>query len=181
MKTIRIALIALVLSTIPIAIGGQTKPSTDVFQPLKFFVGKWSGTGKGQPGQSRTEREYRMVLNDKFIEVKNRSVYEPQPQNPKGEVHDDWGLISFDKSRKQFVFRQFHVEGFVNQYVLTSISDDGKTLVFNSEALENIPSGFKARETLKILGADEFTEVFEIAEPGKGFEVYSENHYRRQK
>lgn len=33
----------------------------------------------------------------------------------------------------------------------------------------------------KILGPDEFVEVFEIAEPGKDFELYVENHYRRKK
>jgi hypothetical protein len=39
----------------------------------------------------------------------------------------------------------------------------------------------KARETYRILGPDEFTEVFEIAEPGKDFEVYSEGHFKRKK
>lgn len=88
-------------------------------------------------------------------------------------------MMSFDKSRKKFVFRQFHVEGFVNQYVMTST--DVKTIVFASESIENIPAGFRARETYKILGPDEFTEVFEIAEPGKEFEVYSEGHFKRKK
>jgi hypothetical protein len=32
-----------------------------------------------------------------------------------------------------------------------------------------------------ILGPDEFTEVFEIAEPGKDFEVYSESHFKSKK
>ena len=103
------------------------------------------------------------------------------PKNPKGEVHQDWGMMSFDKARKKFVLRQFHVEGFVNQYVMTSSSADGKTIVFTSESIENIPAGFRARETYKILGPDEFTEVFEIAEPGKDFEVYSEGHFKRKK
>ena len=40
---------------------------------------------------------------------------------------------------------------------------------------------FRARETYKIIGPDEFIEVFEIAEPGKDFEVYSENHFKRKK
>jgi hypothetical protein len=87
--------------------------------------------------------------------------------------------VSFDKSRKRFVFRQFHVEGFVNQYVMTS-SDD-KTIVFTSESIENIPAGFRARETYTISGPDEFKEVFEIAAPGKDFEVYSEGHFKRKK
>ena len=89
--------------------------------------------------------------------------------------------MSFDKGRKNFVFRQFNVEGFVNQYVMTSSSADGKTIVFTSESIENIPAGFRARETYKILDTDEFTEVFEIAEPGKDFEIYSEGHFKRKK
>lgn len=46
--------------------------------------------------------------------------------------------------------------------------------------LENIPAGRCARETYKILGPDEFVEVFELAEPGKNFEVYSEARYVRK-
>ena len=173
--------ILLIMFLVPTMTGGQTKSATDPWTPFKFFLGKWEGTGNGQPGQSKVRREYRPVMNDQFIQVQNRSVYDPQPKNPKGETHDDWGMISYDKARKQFVLRQFHVEGFVNQYVLTSISADSKTIVFTSEAIENIPAGFRARETYKILGPDEFVEVFEIAEPGKDFEVYSESHHRRTK
>src|SRR6266404_9843771 len=92
-----------------------------------------------------------------------------------------WGMMSFDKARKSFVFRQFHIEGFVNQYVMTSSSADGKSIVFTSESIENIPAGYRARETYKILGRDEFTEVFEISEPGEDFELYSESHWRRKK
>ena len=88
--------------------------------------------------------------------------------------------MSFDKGRQNFEFRQFHIEGFVNQYVMTSSSADGKTIVFTSESIENIPAGYRARETYKILGPDEFTEVFEIAEPGKDFEHYSEGHFKRK-
>jgi len=159
----------------------QTPTRSDNWRPLKSLVGIWEGTGNGQPGVSKIQREYRLVLNEKFIQVQNKSTYDPQPKNPKGEVHEDWGMISFDKGRKNFVLRQFHSEGFVNQYVMTSSSADGKTIVFTSESIENIPPGFRARETYKILGPDEFTEVFEIAEPGKDFEVYSESHFKRKK
>lgn len=167
--------------SLPAFLGRQTKPPTDLWQPLKFLVGKWEGTGTGKPGVSKVEREYRLTLNDKFLQVNNRSTYEPQAKNPKGEIHEDWGMISFDKVRKLFVFRQFHVEGFVNQYVTTSISADGKTIVFTSENIENIPAGWRARETYKIVSADEFVEVFELAGPDKDFEVYSEARLRRKK
>ena len=102
-------------------------------------------------------------------------------KNSKGEVHEDWCMVSFDKGRKKLVLRQFHVEGFVNQYLMSSSSADGKTIVFTSESIENIPAGFRARETYKILGSAEFMEVFAIAEPGKDFEIYSEGHFRRKK
>lgn len=55
------------------------------------------------------------------------------------------------------------------------------TLVFVTEAIENIPPGFRARETYLLRGADELEEVFELAEPGKEFEVYSRTKLKRVK
>ena len=173
-------IVTTVLMLVTVA-AAQTPTRPDVWEPFRYFAGNWEGTGQGQPGVSKTQREYRFVLNDKFLHAQNKSTYDPQPKNPKGEVHEDWGFIGFDKARKKFVLRQFHVEGFVNEYVMTSSSADGKTMVFTTESIENIPAGFRARETYKILGPDEFVEVFEIAEPGKDFELYLENHYRRKK
>lgn len=48
-----------------------------------------------------------------------------------------------------------------------------------SEAIESIPTSYRARETYTILGRDEFTERFEIAEPGKDFELYLEARLKR--
>ena len=157
----------------------QEKTALDPWQHLRFFVGTWTGTGDGEPGISRIEREYRFALNNKFLQVKNKSTYDPQPKNPKGEVHEDWGMIGFDKVRKRLVFRQFHVESFVIQYVITTVDD--KTIVFTSENIENVPTGIRSRETYTILNADEFEEVFELAPPGKDFAVYSRGRFKRVK
>ncbi|MEO7506203.1 MAG: hypothetical protein ABIZ95_03115 [Pyrinomonadaceae bacterium] len=154
-----------------VAATAQNKP--DVWQPLRAFVGEWKGAGGGEPGRGEYNRSYRAIFNAKFIEVRNQTVYPKQPEITKGETHEDVGYISYDKVRKVFVFRQFHSEGFVNQYRLESISPDGKTIVFVSEALENLPAGFRARETYRISGLNEFTETFEIAEPDREFAVYS--------
>lgn len=161
-------------------VSAQTK-KPDVWEPMKFFVGKWEGTGKGQPGVSTVEREYKFALNGKFLQATHKSTYAPQEKNPKGEVHEDFGFFSYDKTRKQFIFRQFHVESFIVHYALTSISADGKTFVFDSESIENIPAGYKARETYKVVNENEFTETFELAEPGKEYTVYSENRFKRIK
>jgi len=150
-----------------------------MWTPFNYFIGTWQGSGKGQVGNSRVERNYEFVLNSKFLSVRNKSTYDPQEKNPKGEVHEDWGVISYDKARETYIFRQFHVEGFVNQYILEKLAEDGQSISFVTEAIENIPSGWKARETYRILSPDEFVEVFELAAPGKEFELYTENRFQR--
>ena len=156
-----------------------TAQTEDVWAPMRFLLGTWDSTSAGQPGNGTGIREYRLVLGDRFIEVRNRTTYPPQEKNPKGEVHEDVGYISFDGTRKLFVLRQFHVEGFVNTYVAAP-SGSG-ALVFTSEAIENIPAGWRARETYRIVSADERIEVFELAEPGKDFSTYSEARLRRRR
>ena len=124
MRTRLITPALLLLATVGLA---QTPTRSHSWEPLRPLVGIWEGTGSGQPGVSKIQREYRFVLNDKYIQVQNKSAYDPQPKNPKGEVHQDWGMMSFDKGREKFVLRQFNIEGFVNQYVMTSSSPDDKT------------------------------------------------------
>ena len=51
--------------------------------------------------------------------------------------------------------------------------------MFVSEAIENIPAGWRARETYVFTGPDAFEETFELSEPGKPFEVYSHTTLRR--
>jgi hypothetical protein len=150
----------------------------DPLQPLAFLVGRWEGSSEGQPSRGTVQREYTRILNSRFIRAQNRSVYPPQDKNPKGETHEDLGVFSFDKSRGRAVFRQFHVEGYVNQYVANADPQPGR-VVFTSEAIENIPPGYRARETYHVLGPDEFDEIFELSEPGKPFELYSRAHLKR--
>jgi hypothetical protein len=157
---------------------GAQPSAPAALEPLEWLIGRWQGTQEGQPGKGTVEREYTRALRSRFIEARNRSVYPPQDKNPKGEAHEDLGFLSADRGRKHVVFRQFHVEGFVIQYVLQPLTKPG-TFVFLSEAIENIPSGYQARETYLQLGADEFEEVFELAEPGKEFAVYSRSRLKR--
>jgi len=169
-----------ILILLPIIVFAQEEKKDDVWSPFKFFVGTWEGTGKGCPGTSKLKAEFKFVLNEKFLQIRGKAVFEPQEKNKKGEVHEDWGFVSYDGIRKKFVLRQFHIEGFVNQYVLDSLSSDGKTFVFLSENIENIPPGWRAKSTYKILDEKEFLQIFELAEPGKDFEVYSESHLKRK-
>ena len=151
----------------------------DLWAPLRFLVGNWTGIGAGEPGLSTVTRSYQFVLGGRFLECRNRSVYAPQEKNPQGETHEDLGLFSYDKARGYFVLRQFHVEGFVNQYVREKPVPEGQPLCFTTEAIENIPAGWQARETYSLLGPDEFVEVFELAPPGGEFALYSKSQLQR--
>jgi hypothetical protein len=74
--------------------------------------------------------------------------------------------------------RRRRSEGFVNQYVLDPASAPGK-LVLVSEAIENIPAGWRAREACILTGTDRLEEIFELAPPGKEFEPYSRSRLAR--
>lgn len=154
------------------------QPPASPLAPVQPLLGKWEGATEGQPGKGTVTREYRLVLNNRFIEETNRSTYPAQEKNPKGEIHEHRSFFSFDRARRTIVFRQLHTEGFVNQYVLEASPAPG-TLVFVTEAIENIPAGYRARETYTFVSQNEFEEVFEIAEPGKEFVLYSKARLTR--
>ncbi len=162
----------------PVAAARAPAAPADPFARVAVLIGRWEGTSEGQPGKGVVRREYVRALNDRFIRVRNRSEYPPQEKNVKGEIHEDEGFISVDRARKALVFRQFHVEGFVNQYVESPESTPTR-IVFTSEAIENIPAGWRARETYLIDDRDAIEEIFELSEPGKPFEVYSRTKLRR--
>ena len=172
--------LVMLLFLLPASVAGHQPTQPDPFGPIAVLVGRWEGTSEGQPGKAQVQREYRRVLNSRFIHARNRSEYAPQEKNPKGEIHEDEGWFSFDRARKRLVLRQFHVEGFVNQYVQGADTSTSK-LVFSTEAIENVPAGWRARETYIIHGPDEFEEVFELSEAGKRFEVYSRTILKRVK
>ena len=177
--TVALAIMATLPLTFTPAFAQQPPPPADVLAPISSLVGRWTGTSEGQPGQGTVEREYERAFG-RFIRARNTSTYPPQARNPKGEVHHDEGWFSFDTARKRIILRQFHVEGFVTQYVEDGTSTI-QSAVFSSEAIENIPIGYRARETYRMHGPDDLEEVFEMAEPGKGFEVYSRTRLKRIK
>ena len=137
----------------------------DHWKPLRFFLGSWTGTGTGKVGDSTVQRTYEFVLGEQFIRLTDRSVYEAQERNPKGEVHEEIGFFSYDRERETFVLREFHIEGYVNRYVLESWDPASRKLVFVTEAAENLPPGMQARTTYEILNDNRFRETFELLMP----------------
>lgn len=152
----------------------NTAPSLDTrLMPLERFVGSWRGTAQGEPGTGTVERTYTPILAGKFIEERNTSSY------ASGEIHHHIAYWSFDRRRARFVLRQFHEESFVNQFVATTSDFVDGRLVADSETIENIPPGFRARETYVFTSGDAFEEIFEIAEPNADYQLYSHNRFTR--
>lgn len=151
----------------------------DGWQPVQRLLGDWTGTSEGQAGSGTVSRNYAQVIGRRFIQEQNTSTYPPQEQNKAGEVHEHWGMFSYDKARKVLVLRHFHVEGFVNTYRQLRDAEGADRLVFESENFENFSNSWKARETYEFLGDDTFVETFELAAPGKPFQVYSRTRLTR--
>jgi hypothetical protein len=171
------ALLALLGLTPFAAAVAQDAASSDPFARIRFFEGQWRGTAEGEPGQGAVERRYESVLGGRFLYERNVSDY--RGGRAEGEVHEHWSFFSFDKARKKIVLRQLHVEGFVNQFVLSDELSGADKLVFESERFENFSNDWRARETYELRGSDELVETFELAPPGGELHVYSKNHLRR--
>jgi hypothetical protein len=157
----------------------QPAPTPDPWAAVRVLQGEWQGAAEGEPGTGTARRSYQFALSGRFLHERNVSAYIPKKPGEAGELHEHWSFWSYDKARKLLVLRQFHQEGFVNQYRLSPERSSAQRLVFESEAFENLPAGWRAKETYDLIGPDEFSETFELAAPGREFSVYSRNRFRR--
>ena len=122
---------------------GHAEEVLEGLKRLHFMVGEWRGTSQGQSGDGTVERSCVRTLHDRFIECRTTVTYPPQEKNKKGEVHVERAVYRYDKPSKKLRLRQFHGEGFVNSYSET------EPLVFETAEIENIPPGWRARETIQ--------------------------------
>ncbi len=162
----------------PLLMSAQQDKTVDIWEPLQFLEGIWEGQGDGMSGISTVTQEYRFILNNNFLRITTHSVFKPQEKNPKGEIHEDLGYFSYDQSRKIFVLRGFYIEGFVNQYT-GSFSEDGKTLTFVTENIENAPPGTKAKLVFIKLNENELEQSFHVAWPGGDYSCFSTNTLKK--
>lgn len=178
MKTLVTLMMLAVLSA---SAATTPSPMNDRWGRVRFLIGTWEGTATGQPGKGTVERTYELVLDGQFIEERNTSRYDAKTPGAQSEVHEHRGFMSYDKTRKTFMLRHFHEEGFVNLYALNTDKSMAEYLIFDSVTFENFSNEWKARESYEVISPDEFVEIFELAEPGKDFVEYSRNHFRRRK
>jgi hypothetical protein len=155
------------------------EPRPDALGELRWMIGDWRGVGEGDPGTSGSERHVDSFLDGKYIRVQGSSVYPKQEKNPKGEVHAELDLWSYDRARKLIAFRQFDTLGFVGTYILDKAASAPDRWVLVAESLENVPAGWKARYTFTRKSDDEYHELLELDPDGKGFKPYVTNRFLR--
>lgn len=154
--------------------------SKDPWARFRYFEGSWEGHETGIAGIGRGDRTYAFIMNGKYLLLKNRSEFAPQEKNPKGEVHEDWTIFSYDTRQSRLAARQFNVEGYVNQLALEQGPASGNRFVFVGECIENLPPGYRVRLTYEVTGEDDFDETFELAAPGKDFSTLLKNRWKRR-
>jgi len=160
---------------------GISYGQTNQFDRISFIVGDWNGTGTGFGNdKSKIESSFRLVMDGNYIEVKNESRFEPTEKKPQGEHHIDKGFISFDKSRKLIVFRQFNNEGYINQYTLNDSLSNDSILVFETENIENFVPGGKARWTIKKISEKQIETTFDVSFPNKDYSCFGINNLIRE-
>lgn len=139
---------------------------TNRFERLSFILGEWSGTGSGFGNKTSViESSFQLVMEGKYIEVINDSRVEPTETKPDSKHHIDKGFISFDKNRNSIIFRQFNVEGYINQYLLVDSLSNESLLVFETEMIENFEPERKARWTIKKLSESQIETTFDVLFP----------------
>jgi len=158
-----------------------TSAQNNPFERISFVIGEWEGTGIGFGNEkSRIESSFNLVMDGNYIEVRNKSKFEPTDDKPEGELHIDKGFISFDSQRDMIVFRQFNIEGYINTYLLIDSLSNDNTLIFQTETIENFVPGGSARWTINKIDSGQIETIFDVAFPDQGYTCFGTNQLRRK-
>jgi hypothetical protein len=151
----------------------------DPWADAQRLVGRWEGPATGRPGTGHQAREFRSILQGRFILGTDETHWEPSPEEPNGLFHEDLAIVGWDAAAGALTMRNFHAEGFVHDYRAIEVAPDGSRIVFEAAQVENGPPGMRARKTFVFSGDDELESTFELAMPGGGFEPYTHEQLRR--
>lgn len=142
--------------------------AADPWQPVRFLSGRWQGTVQGERGDRAVTRSYAMS----GVYLEERSLF-PAPRQ------EERGFISVDRVRQKIVLRRFGTDGVVITGALNAAESTANLLVFDSESIENLDGGSRARVTWEVFSSDEFVETVELAAPGKTLGVVTRTRFTR--
>lgn len=170
----KILLVAVALFVLVISVAGE---KVDRWANLRYLIGTW----KMEKTDVTNIQNYSFLFNGQFIQMKTRAVFKPTEKKPRGEIHEDLNIFSYDGTSGTMMLRSFYSEGFVNIFTLSDVSGDGKVLTFTTRAVEDAPEGTKAKLILQKISDTEMIEKFFVAWPDKEYACISDNHLKKVK
>jgi len=117
---------------------------------LEPLIGSWKGKGRGFGNVSEVENSFEYVLDSNFIHSETKSVAK-DADGKIAEIHEDWGMFSYDLDRDTIILREFYSEGSVNIYHMEEVAEPGNQLVFTSVKTEGA-GGLRAGCALNFSG-----------------------------
>ena len=105
---------------------------SDQWGAAQQLVGRWEGRASGRPGSGHQVREYTPILAGRFVLGTDETRWEPSPEEPDGNLHEDLSVLYLDRAADQLVMRSFYSEGLVHEYRCVEAAPDGARLVFEA-------------------------------------------------
>ena len=156
----------------------ENKRGDDRFAPLAWLVGEWQGYGKFGTRMTYAHRKYSYDLEGMYLVERTIDMFPPPEPSTEFEVHQDFVVYYRDTTTGGLKAKAFFVEAFVTSETVSG-GEGGKPIIAESTEIENGPPGLRTRFTLTRETNDRFKETFEIARPGKEFELAEESFYKR--
>ena len=169
---LRVAAVAIILLAGWLTRIGSAEEVAAPWDQFAFLEGSWTGSGEGFGQQSEVSHRWEFIFDKTFLRLTTESV------EAGGAVHHDVGYLSYDTDRKNFVFRQFLSEGYVNTYDVI-VDQAGKGLTFSFREAESA-GGMAARLVMAVPSADQYEMTLELAGSDREFKPCQHMNMRRK-
>ncbi len=156
----------------------EDKHGDDRFTPLAWLVGEWQGYGKFTKRTTYVHRKYSYDLGGIYLVERTIDMFPPAEPSTDFEVHQDFVVYYRDTTAGDLRAKAFFVEAFVTSETVR-IGEGGQRIITESTQIENGPPGLRTRFILTRETDDRFKETFEIAKPGKEYELVEESVFKR--